>query len=262
MGSRPHLSLVPANGLPLRLRRPSARTAAVAGAVAALLGLLYLAARETSLFAVRELEVSGAPRGVRAAVVDAASPYLGESLVALDRDELRRRLAALPTVREVHVDRAFPHALRIAVVPERPLAVVRRGQESWLVSARGRVLRPVGETEASRRPRISAEEGAPLVVGGLAEADGVSLALEALRRLPASFPVPVDEVRTDEEQVTFVLGSGAELRLGGRDELALKLAVAGRVLRELPAAERDALAYLDVTVPERPVGSAEAQLSG
>jgi cell division protein FtsQ len=234
----------------------------VAGAVAALLALLYLGARETSLFAVQELDVSGAPRGVRAAVAEAASPYLGESLVALDGDEVRRRLAALPTVREVRVDRAFPHTLRITVVPERPLAVVRRGEESWLVSDRGRVLRPVGETEAPRRPRIWAEEGAPLVPGGLVEADDVSLALEALRRLPGSFPVPVEEARIEEEQVTLVLASGAELRLGGRDELALKLAVAGRVLRELPAAERDALAYLDLTVPERPVGADEAQLSG
>lgn len=262
MGSRPHLSLVPANGLPLRVRRPSARAAAVAGAVAALLALLYLAARETSLFALRELDVSGAPRDVRAAVAESASAYLGESLVALDREELQRRLAALPTVREVRVDRAFPHTLRIAVVPERPLAVVRRGGESWLVSVRGRVLRAVGETEALGRPRISAEEGVALVAGGLVEGADVGLALEALRHVPESFPVPVDEVRTDEEQVTFVLEGGAELRLGGRDRLPLKLAVAGRVLLELPATERVALSYLDVTVPERPVGSAEAQLSG
>ena len=90
------------------------------------MGLLYLGARETPVFALEELEVSGVSSSVRQSVEAAAKPYVGESLVALEQDELRRQLESLPMVRSVRMDRAFPHTLRVAVVPERPLAVVRR----------------------------------------------------------------------------------------------------------------------------------------
>ena len=48
------------------------RAAGVLSAVVAVLGLLYLAARETPLFAVQELEISGAPPSVRTDVARAA----------------------------------------------------------------------------------------------------------------------------------------------------------------------------------------------
>jgi hypothetical protein len=61
-----------------------------------------------------------------------------------------------------------------------------------------------------------------------------------------------------------VVSQGTELRLGRADELALKLAVAARVLRKIGKAERAELAYLDVSVPERAVGgsSLNSQLEG
>ena len=49
---------MPAHGLGGRLRAPSARALAVTASVVAGLGLLYLGARETPVFALRELEVS------------------------------------------------------------------------------------------------------------------------------------------------------------------------------------------------------------
>jgi cell division protein FtsQ len=257
---RPHLSLVPANGLRVGLRAPSARTLAVLGAVAAAVGLAYLAARETPLFAVRDVRITGGPPDVRQAVRDAAEPFLGESLVALDGDELRRVLEALPTVRSLEVDRAFPHTLRIAVVPERPLAVLRHGGERWLLSAAGRVMgRAEGEEDG--RARIGGAETAVPAVGGVVESRGVRAALETLRLVPDDFPVPVKVVRTDEDAITLVLAGETELRLGERRGIRLKLEVAARVLHALEPAERLALAYLDVTVPERPVGAPKPQLS-
>jgi hypothetical protein len=61
--------------------------------------------------------------------------------------------------------------------------------------------------------------------------------------------------------VTLVLASGAELRLGERTSLPLKLAVAARVLGTMTAEERGELGYLDVTVPALPVGGDKSQLS-
>ncbi|MGH3019237.1 MAG: cell division protein FtsQ/DivIB [Gaiellaceae bacterium] len=252
---------MPANGLRPRLRAPSARTLGIAGAVLGVLGLLYLAARETPLFAVREVDVTGAPPAVRKAVLETAAPFLGESLVALDRDELRRSLEALPTVRSLRIDRAFPHTLRIAVIPERPLAVLRRGRSGWLVSERGRVMQELQVPRAAARPRVWIGQGTHVESGELVDNQGVRVALRVLRRVPDGFPMRIRAVRAAEGAVTLVLVGDAELRVGTRDALALKLHVAGRVLRTLTPQERRELAYLDVTVPERPVGGTKSQVS-
>ena len=253
---RPQLALVPAQALrPVLSVRPGRKAGAVAAAVVVALVLAYLAARETPLFAVDRIEVRGAPALVDRDVRSAAGPFVGESLVGLDADELRRRLEALPSVRSFRYDRAFPHTLRIAVVPEEPAALVRRGPDAWLVSARGRVIRAV-ETDTLRRyPRISHAGGAPLVPGATLEDEAALLALAAVRRLPSSFPVRVRSTRAAEDGITMVLAGGTELRLGDRESLSLKLAVAGRILRSLTAGERLGLSYLDVSFPERPVGA-------
>jgi cell division protein FtsQ len=225
------------------------------------LGLLYMAARQTGLFALREVEVTGAPRSVREAVRAAAEPYIGQSLVGLDTDELRRELEALPTVRTLRLDRAFPHTLRLVVTAEVPLAVVRDGPRAWLVSRRGRVLRHLDSGDTGTWPRIRADAVTELVPGGMLEDEGAMLALAVLRHLPAHFPVPVKSVRVEDRLATLVLAGGLKLLLGEARATSLKLEVAVRIVRRLPAPKRSELAYLDVSVPERPVGGTAAAWS-
>lgn len=258
---RPHLAIVPAYAVRPLVRRPSPRVLGAVAASAAVLALLYLAARETPLFAVRTLEISGASPVVRTEVEKAADRYLGESLVSLDGEELRRRLESLPSVRSLRYDRAFPHTLRIVVAPERPAAVVRSGPGSWLVSARGRVIRVVGRGELGGMPRIWLAGPPGLTAGEILGDRSARLALGVLVQVPEDFPAAVRSAREREGIITLVLAGGTELRLGGRSAIPLKLAVSARVLRSLSGAERSALAYLDVTVPERPVAADKSQLS-
>lgn len=252
---------MPVNGLRGRVWPPSRRLLTLSAGLVALAGLAYLAARETPLFALRQVEVKGAPAGVEAEVRSAAAPFLGESLVALDRAALRRSLEALPVVRSLRIDRAFPHTLRIAVVPERPLAVLRRGRDAWVVSERGRVLRRIDRAGAASRPRIWTSQTTPVEVGETVAAEPVNAALATLRRVPANFPVGIRSARSEGDSVVLVLAQETELRLGERTSVALKLAVAARVLATLAPVERHELAYLDVTVPERPVGGLKSQVS-
>jgi cell division protein FtsQ len=252
MARRPPLALVSAQALRPALRLPSARALVAVGAVVGVLGLLYLIARETPLFALRTVEVTGAPPAVRDAVLQAAVAWEGESLVALDGDDLERRLEALPTVRSLRYDRAFPNTLEIAVVPERPTAVVREGRRAWVVSERGRIIEAVDRGGRNRLPRIRMAAG-DLQAGAFLADERARLAVAAATHLPRRFPVRVRAIRTRDDGVTLVLASDTEVRLGRPTELSLKIAVAARVLRSLPESERLGLAYLDVTVPERPV---------
>jgi cell division protein FtsQ len=253
---------VPANGLPVRLRATILRALAVVGILAVAAGLAYGAARFTPLFALQELEVTGGSPAVNEAVREAGGRFLGESLVALDRDEVRRSLAALPTVRAVRVDRAFPHTLRVVVVPERALAVVRNGQEAWLVSERGRVIKSADP--GATRPVVWTASEPDLEPGASVGAENVVLALQALRALPPRFPERIVSARSSDGEIALVLQGGTELRLGNDQDLRLKLAVAAKVLARMGTSERAWLAYLDVSVPEKVVGGStlNSQLEG
>jgi cell division septal protein FtsQ len=258
---RPHLSIVPAYAVrPLGL--PSSRKlVAVAATGCVVLGLLYLAARETPLFALRTIEISGAPPRVRAEVIREADQYIGTSLVSLDCDELRTRLEALPTVRSVRSDRAFPHTLRIFVVPEKPAAVLRSGPDAWLVSARGRVIRRAPPEKPGERPRIRLPGRFTLSPGQRITDRSTTLALRVVAAVPPDFPARIHSVHAREGQVTIVLADDVELRLGEGTAIALKLAVAAKVLHAFKGEERASLAYLDLTVPDRLVAGEKSQLS-
>ena len=101
---------------------------------------LYAAARTTSAFAVERIAVEGASPEVAAEVRKALSPALGESLLGIDLAALANRAESVPMVAGASFDRGFPHTLRIAVVPEVPVAVLRQGSSSWLAAAGGRVV--------------------------------------------------------------------------------------------------------------------------
>jgi cell division septal protein FtsQ len=238
---------------------PTRRALLVAGAALGAAGVLYLVARETPIFAVRSIEIRGV-RGAAAAHVRAAlRPLEGKSLLALHGSDVEDRLAAVPDVRSATYDRAFPNTLRVVVVPERPVAVIRQGASAWLVSARGRVLRALARGTVRALPRIWLPRTADVQVGAAVAPDEGGQAAAALaiaRRV--GFRGRVRDVSTTGGSLVFALRSGLQLRLGDEQDLALKLAVAGRILPLVRGA-----AYLDVSLPARPVaGTANAQPAG
>jgi cell division septal protein FtsQ len=261
VAKRPALATV--RSRPVRAGRGSlpSRLLAVAGAALVGLGLLYIGARQTSVLSLRTIEVSGAPPAVAAAVRSAAQPSLGESLVGLDGEALTGRLRALPSVAAVEYDRSFPHTLRLRVTPEQPVALVRAGTQSWVVSRRGRVIRAADRLALRRLPRVWLPSATELRPGDTLADNQQSLAVRALAHVRERFPAPIVTARESEGHITLVLALKQELRLGGAGALPLKLAVAERVLETLDPAEVAELLYLDVSLPARPVAAANPQLS-
>jgi cell division protein FtsQ len=219
----------------------------------------YVGARETSVFAVERVEVQGGTPRARAAVRRALAPELGRSLLLVDGALIQRRLAPVPEVRSATFDRDFPHTLRIVVAPERPVLLLRRGKDGWVVSARGRVLRQVRNTRVSRLPRAWVARDASIAVGTiLAREDGAAAAAALAPAAAEQFPGHIRFVKTGEKELTFVLASHSEVRLGDVGDLRLKLAVARRIFGSLTESTP---VYIDVSVPERPVvGSLDSQV--
>ena len=233
---------------------PTWRALALAFGALLAVGGSYLTARDSALFAVETVEIEGAPPAVSTEVRGALRSLEGESLLRVDLDSVANRLAAIPSVREAQFDRAFPHTLRVTVAAERPVAVLRRGDEAWLVSARGRVIRRLQNPRLSGLPRV----WAPLTVAAAAGDRLVDVpTLRAVRALAAlagnRLPARVRQARATEQRLTLVLAAGTEIELADDDELALKLAVARRVLLALDPSREGWPAYVDLTVTTRPV---------
>ena len=209
----------------------------------------YAAARGTSAFAVREVEIEGPPGHVARQVAQVLVAAQGESLLALDLPSLRARVESVPSVAAVRFDRAFPHTLRAIVVPERPVAVLRQGKTSWLAAASGRVIKPLDRRQRPRLPRIWLRPDVELRVGSGVAGD-LRQAVKTVAPLVRSpLPARVASLRYLDDELTLVLRSGAEVRLGDNSDRALKLELARRILPSLTEDE----VYLDVSVPERPV---------
>ncbi len=133
---------------------PSGRSILVGLMLVVLAAGAYAAALETSIFAVRTLDVRGGTPQLRAEVRQALEGELGRSLLRVDGADVEQRLASLPGISALKYNRAFPNTLDITVRAERPVLVLRRGPDAFLVSATGRVLRTLVHPHLSSLPRV------------------------------------------------------------------------------------------------------------
>ena len=241
---------------------PSGRSLLVGTALILVAAGMYGIARETSLFAVDAIRVRGASPALAAEVQRELRRYDGRSLVSLDAASVENRVAGLPAVRAATVDRAFPHTLVVRVVPELPVAVLRRGADSFLVSPRGRVIAPVPRGTHRDLPRIWLPTSTELQLGSFLGGGDGGLAARSLAAFVGSGFPGVTFVRALDGQITLGLRGGLEIHLGAPVDLRLKIAIAHGIVPGLALPAAGGPDYLDISVPERPVAGRNSQLSG
>jgi cell division septal protein FtsQ len=234
---------------------PSGKSLAVGFGLLAAAFALYIGARETAVFAVRSIEVETEPAGHSRRVERALVPILGTSLLEVGEATITRRLETLPHVHLLAYDRAFPNRLRVEVSVEAPVAVLRRADENWLVSDEGRVLRKLEGSLRRPLPVVWIPRSVDPEIGALVRGGDAARGVEAIATMHAEAPTfsrRVWYVTSTESGLTMVLHNRLEVRLGPATDVAVKVEVARRVLAALEASDISA-AYLDVSVPERPV---------
>jgi cell division protein FtsQ len=241
-------------GHPLELRRliPSGRSVLVGLGLLALGAGAYVGALETSVFAVQRVEIVGGSALTRSEVRAALAPELGKSLLRVNNGDVARRLSSVTTVYSVHVDRDFPHTMKVRIRPERPVLLLRQGANGFVVSTYGRVLSKVENVGRSSLPRTYVPHTVSITVGSTLTADSGGLAATALAPLVGTHLFGhVRFVVAGAKQLTLRLRSGVQIRLGDPGDLRLKYAVTRRILAIMgPDATQG---YVDVSVPERPV---------
>jgi cell division protein FtsQ len=131
--------ILPSPSLP---RRPPARAVGACVAVLALLGGGWLWLRDSSLVAVRQVDVSGlsgadAPR-VRVALQDAARDM---TTLHVRNGQLATAVEPFPAVRAVEAHADFPHGLKIVVHEHVAVGAIAAGSTRVAVAADGTLLR-------------------------------------------------------------------------------------------------------------------------
>jgi cell division protein FtsQ len=232
-------------------RRPPARAVAACAGVLALLGAGWLWLRDSSLVAVRQVDVTGAsgseaPR-VRAALQEAARDM---TTLHVRAGQLQTAVAPFPAIRGIEAHADFPHRLRVVVHERVAVGALAAGDDRVAVAADGTLLRG------------SATRGLPVVAMGAAPAGdaisdrGARSAIALLAAAPAALRAKVVRVYAGPRGLTAPLADGPVLYFGGAERMQAKWAAAARVLADHSSA---GATYLDVRLPERPAaGGLEA----
>jgi cell division protein FtsQ len=231
-------------GHPRLLAAPLLAAVLVAGA--------FLVLRDSSLVRVERVTVVGAsgpeaPR-VREALSDAAR---GMTTLHVRMGALRDAVASYPTVRDVRVDRDFPHGLKVVVVGRPAVAALAVNGERLAVAADGTLLRGASVPGDVPSVRIAAPPA-----GRELSDPRAARALALVAAAPPAMRAHVARAFFGEQGLQADLRHGPAIILGDGSRLRAKWIAAARVLGD-PGAR--GARYVDVRVPERAVAGGLTQ---
>jgi cell division protein FtsQ len=206
--------------------------AAIAVVVAGF-GVVYF----TPLLSVRTIDVDGAVSVTEEQIVDELDILIGERLVQVDAGAAAQRVAAIPALASVRVQRMYPSTVRVTVTERVASVFVDEPDGTHLLDSTG--------------VDFAVAPPPPGVVRLVTESPGVGdpateSALAVLDSMPQSLRVQIGEVRAGSiSDVSLLLLDGRTLVWGNRDNSGRKSAVALALLSQ-PGQ------ILDVSSPDLP----------
>ncbi len=217
-------------------RRRLLKSVAAAAVVVLVVGFVAWAVGFSSWFAVSHVQVSGEQTLRVTRIERVAHVQVGEPLVRVDLDAIRRRVQAIPAVNQVRVHRSWPHTITIAITERRPVAIERQAGHWHAVDVSGVVFRTFAHRSA----------GLPVLSGGLRDPEVVAAMARVVGALPGDLLKRVDTVdAASSDSITLHLAGGKDLVWGSADDSGRKAAVAVALMKT-------AARVYDVSVPEEP----------
>jgi cell division protein FtsQ len=205
-----------------RARRNRLRVAApwlTAAAVVGLIGIGAAAVWFTPLISVDVVRVVGTSIVPVDEVLDAAAIRRGTPLARVDTAAVHARVAALPPVGRVEVNRDLPGTVVITVTERTPVAVVGRSDGLWLIDAAG-----VPYTVATSRPAGLALLRIPAPGP---DDPSTQAALTVLRALPPALRDPMAVLAADAPaRIRLEFADGRVIIWGDATENEAKVKVA------------------------------------
>ena len=222
-----------------RARSRRLAVAVLAGTVATLVGLVFLAIY-SPILALRVVTVDGTSRVDATEVVAAADGQLGTPLALLDYDAITRELSAFPLIRSYVTEIVPPDTLVIHVTERQPVGTVQANGVFELVD-------PAGITVQQSAERIP---GVPIIDLGTGDRDGPGFRsmVEVLLALPPELLATVDRVSAStQDDVTLTLaGVDQSVIWGSADDSAKKARLLAALIGLTPAGSAG---VFDVSAP-------------
>lgn len=189
--------------------------------------------------ALREVLVQGRGRTTQEELMAALGLELGTPILALDPNELRARLEALPWIAHAKVERRLPDTLFIAVEEREPLALWQHEGRIALIDTEGAVI---------DTPAIGAFAHLPIVVGEGANDHAAEL-IAMLERTPDLATRVTAAVWVGARRWNVRLDNGVDIRLPEENGAAAWEELAA-LEREHGLIDRDLIA-IDLRQPDR-----------
>ena len=159
-------------------------------------------------FKVRKIHVQGASPMTERAVLDAAGLRIGQPILDVDLDTVRKSVEGVGWVKNAQIVRLLPDTLVVAVRQRETMAVWQNRGRTWVIDSSGR---PIPEADAGRFPEL------PLMVGDGAN-EGAAQILQAVQSRPRLVERLEAIVRVDGRRWDLRLKDGGLVQLPAVEE--------------------------------------------
>lgn len=159
-------------------------------------------------FRIRQIHVQGASPMAERAVLDAVGLSIGQPILDVDLDRVRKSVEGVGWVRDAQVVRLLPDTLVVAVRQRETMAVWQNRGRTWVIDSGGR---PIPEADAGRFPEL------PLMVGDGAN-EGAAQILQAVQSRPRLLERLEAVVRVDGRRWDLRLKDGGLVQLPAVEE--------------------------------------------
>lgn len=209
----------------------------------------FALALRSPLLDVDAIVVEGNGHTSADAILERAGIDRGDALMDLDLHAAGNRVAALPWVGAVELQRGLDGRVAVQVREREPVAVAGEGEAAVLVDADGRVLGPLTDAPDLGASLVRIVDVGELPAPGAFLASDAGDALRIAAELVAAASGNALQL-SFADGLTIVLDSGAEVRLGGTDLLDAKIRSLGTVLEQV---DLTCAAVIDLRSPGSPV---------
>jgi cell division protein FtsQ len=207
----------------------------------------WLLLRNSPLVSVDRVRVTGV-HGANASAIETALSDAARHMSTLDVHvgALRAAVAPFRVVRDLRVSSSFPHALRIKVIEQLPVAALSVGGTRTAVAADGVVLGPALLSGSLAAVTGTAAEPA---AGQRVKSPTLLASLAILGAAPTSLARMATRVYMGSKGLTVTMRNGLRVYFGDAGTPRAKWLSLARVLADQSSA---GASYVDVRLPERP----------
>jgi hypothetical protein len=205
---------IPRRSSRIRRRRAGRRGKWLAGLLTLLIALgACIFALTGPAFRIQQVTVAGTQNRALIAQIQQLG-LQGQNILLIDTAALSRRIAALPPVASVSIERRWPNQLQVTIGERVALLLWRTAQGSYSVDRTGMVIAPASETPGAehlqvvldRRDRSITDKILP---GAHIDADEVKFAAEIFKEVPLLTKISSFTLRYESKIYVSNAGSAA-----------------------------------------------------